>query len=101
MDVNKLAKQNGLLVRGDAYYFQARIPLDCRKDFSGKTIYRERLEARTLAEAKAHPVSGSLASTASGPHSYTALIHSGLGMRTSSRATSGILEWSFGGIRGS
>ena len=53
MDVNKLAKQNGLLVRGDTYYFQARIPEDCRKEFSGKTIYRERLEARTLAEAKA------------------------------------------------
>lgn len=52
MVTEKLSKPNGLLVRGSAYYFQARIPPDCRKEFAGKTIYRERLEAATPAEAK-------------------------------------------------
>jgi hypothetical protein len=53
MGTENLSKTNGLLVRGNTYYFQARVPLDCRKDFAGKVIYRERLEARTLVEAKA------------------------------------------------
>jgi hypothetical protein len=53
MGGEKLAKQNGLLLRGSTYYFQVRIPGDCRAEFSGKAVYRERLEAHTHAEAKA------------------------------------------------
>jgi hypothetical protein len=51
-----MCKQNGLLLRGKTYYFQARIPQEIRKEFSAdfpKPVHREPLTAATLMEAKA------------------------------------------------
>lgn len=47
-----MCKQNGLLIRGDSYFFQARIPQDCQHQI-GKQVVREKLPASSLAEAKA------------------------------------------------
>lgn len=47
-----MCKQNGLLKRGDSYFFQARIPKDCQEQI-GKEVVREKLPANSLAEAKA------------------------------------------------
>lgn len=47
-----MCKQNGLLIRGGSYFFQARVPKDCRQQF-GKEVIREKLPANSPAEAKA------------------------------------------------
>lgn len=47
-----MCKQNGLLIRGTTYYFQARIPKDCQQQI-GRQVVREKLPASSLAEAKA------------------------------------------------
>ena len=41
-----MCTQNGLLKRKHGYYFQARVPEDCREEF-GKVIYRKKLTATT------------------------------------------------------
>ena len=46
-----VCKQNGLLLRGKTYYFQARIPQEIRQQFPAvfrMAIHRERLTATTL-----------------------------------------------------
>lgn len=51
-----MCKQNGLLLRGKTYYCQARIPQDIRGGFPSEfpqAVRRERLDATTLAAAKA------------------------------------------------
>lgn len=47
-----MCKQNGLLIRGTSYFFQAKVPKDCQRQF-GKQVVREKLPASSLAEAKA------------------------------------------------
>lgn len=47
-----MCKQNGLLIRGTSYFFQARIPKDC-VEFFPKAVLREKLSATSLTEAKA------------------------------------------------
>jgi hypothetical protein len=52
MGTEEMCKQNGLLLRGNTCYFQARIPKDCIAFFPTSSI-RERLTATNCAEAKA------------------------------------------------
>jgi hypothetical protein len=52
MEPDKMCKQNGLLQRGSTYFFQARIPKDCKAFFS-KAVIREKLTATTHTKAKA------------------------------------------------
>lgn len=52
MELDKICKQNGLLQRGSAYFFQARIPKDCIAFFP-KAVIREKLTANNATDAKA------------------------------------------------
>src|ERR1700748_764264 len=52
MGTKKMGAPNGLLQRENAFYFQARIPKDCR-EFFPKAIIREKLVATNRSEAKA------------------------------------------------
>ncbi len=47
-----MCKQNGLLIRGSSYFFQAKVPKDCQHQV-GKQVIREKLPASSLVEAKA------------------------------------------------
>jgi hypothetical protein len=52
MGTKEMCTQNGVLLRGKTYYFQARIPEDCRKFFP-KAVIREKLLTKDRAKAKA------------------------------------------------